>query len=135
MSGLATLGMLLICEGLQCIQCPFSVVILKRSSSRANDVRCLVSWLTVMKYRCSYAVFHCVKSAQIRSFFCSVFSCIRTEYGDLRSKYRPEKIPYLDTFRAVFLMQIIELDAYLNSETKNSHTHIHKFFKTKYPDK
>ena len=104
MSGLATLGMLLICEGLQCIQCPFSAVILKRSSSRANDVRCLVSWLTVMKYGCSYAVFHCVKSAQIRSFFCSVFSCIRTEYGDLRSKYRPEKIPYLDTFRAVFLM-------------------------------
>ena len=104
MSGLATLRMLLICEGLQCIQCPFSVVILQRSSSRANDVRCLVSWLTAMKYGCSYAVFHCVKSVQIRSFFWSVFSCIRTEYGDLRSKYRPEKIPYLDTFRAVFLM-------------------------------
>ena len=47
---------------------------------------------------------HCLKSVQIRSFFWSVFSCIRTEYGDLRSKYRPEKIPYLDTFRAVFLM-------------------------------
>ena len=30
---------------------------------------------------------HCVKSVQIRSFvFWSVFSCIRTEYGDLRSK-------------------------------------------------
>ena len=28
---------------------------------------------------------HCVKSVQIRSFFWSVFSCIRTEYGDLRS--------------------------------------------------
>ena len=26
------------------------------------------------------------KSVQIRSFFWSVFSCIRTEYGDLRSK-------------------------------------------------
>ena len=24
---------------------------------------------------------HCVKSVQIRSFFCSVFSCIRTEYS------------------------------------------------------
>ena len=32
---------------------------------------------------------HCVKSVQIRSFFWSVFSCIRTEYGDL------------DTFHAV----------------------------------
>ena len=30
---------------------------------------------------------HCVKSVQIRSFFWSVFSCIRTEYGDLRCKY------------------------------------------------
>ena len=29
---------------------------------------------------------HCVKSVQIRSFFWSVFSCIRTEYGDWRSK-------------------------------------------------
>ena len=29
---------------------------------------------------------HCVKSVQIWSFFWSVFSCIRTEYGDLRSK-------------------------------------------------
>ena len=28
---------------------------------------------------------HCVKSVQIRSFFWSVFSCIRTEYGDLWS--------------------------------------------------
>ena len=29
---------------------------------------------------------HCVKSVQIRSFFWSVFYCIWTEYGDLRSK-------------------------------------------------
>ena len=29
---------------------------------------------------------HCVKSVQIRSYFWPVFSCIRTEYGDLRSK-------------------------------------------------
>ena len=37
---------------------------------------------------------HCVKSVQIRSFFLSVFSCIRTEYG-------LERTPYLDTFHAV----------------------------------
>ena len=30
--------------------------------------------------------YHCVKSVQIRSFFWSVFSCIRTEYGDLLYK-------------------------------------------------
>ena len=29
---------------------------------------------------------HCVKSVQIRSFFWPVFSCIRTEYGELRNK-------------------------------------------------
>ena len=30
---------------------------------------------------------HCVKSVQIRSFFWSVFSRTRIEYGDLRSKF------------------------------------------------
>ena len=39
---------------------------------------------------------YCVKSVQIRSFFWSIFSYIRTEYG-------PEKTMYLDTFHAVFL--------------------------------
>ena len=34
---------------------------------------------------------HCMKSVQIRSFFWSSFSCIRTEYGR-------EKNLYLDTF-------------------------------------
>ena len=32
--------------------------------------------------------YHCVKSVQIRSFFWSVFSCIRAEYKDLRGKSR-----------------------------------------------
>ena len=31
-------------------------------------------------------LYHCVKSVQIRSFFWFVFSCIRTEYGDLLRK-------------------------------------------------
>ena len=29
---------------------------------------------------------HCVKSIQIRNYFCSVFSCIRPEYGNLLRK-------------------------------------------------
>ena len=41
----------------------------------------------------------CVKCAQIRSFFLSVFCRIRTEYG-------PEKIPYLDIFHAVCIQHI-----------------------------
>ena len=31
-------------------------------------------------------VYHCVKSVQIRCFFCSVFSHIRTEYGKIRTR-------------------------------------------------
>ena len=48
---------------------------------------------------------YCMESVQIRSFFWSVFSCVRNEYGDLlpkSGKYGPEKTPYLDdTFHAV----------------------------------
>ena len=59
---------------------------------------------------------HCVKSAQVQSFFWPVLSRIQTEYGDLQSKYLysdlhgsnmgkygPEKSPYLDTFHTVML--------------------------------
>ena len=37
------------------------------------------------KDRVSESPSHCVKSVQIRSFFWSVFSLIRTEYGEIRS--------------------------------------------------
>ena len=55
-------------------------------------------------------IIHCVKSVQIRSFFCSVLSCIRTEYEDVlrKSPYSvqiqentDQNIPYLHTFQAV----------------------------------
>ena len=35
---------------------------------------------------------HCVKSVQMRSFFWSVFSCIRTEYGNIRVQFKYRKI-------------------------------------------
>ena len=38
---------------------------------------------------------HCVKSVQLRTYFRSVFSCIR------RTENGPEMTPYLDTFQAV----------------------------------
>ena len=56
------------------------------------------------------ATLHSLKSVQIRSYFWSVFSCIRTEYGDLlrkslfspnTGKHGPEITLYLDTFHAV----------------------------------
>ena len=40
---------------------------------------------------------HCVEIVQIQSFFWSVFSSIRTEYG-------PEKTPYLDRFHTVLFL-------------------------------
>ena len=64
----------------------------------------------LIRYLCTI---HCMKSVQIRSFFRSVFSRIRTEYGEIRylsvlfspnaGKYGPEKTPYLDTFHAVII--------------------------------
>ena len=54
-----------------------------------------------------WSALQCVKSAQIRSFIWSVFSRIRTEYGDLQSpnmrKNGPERTPYLDNFNAVLV--------------------------------
>ena len=44
--------------------------------------------------------FHCVKSVQIQSFFCSVFSQIGLKF---LGKYGPEITPYLDIFHAMFL--------------------------------
>ena len=44
---------------------------------------------------------HCVKSVQIRSYFWSVFSRIRTEY-------EPEITPYLNTFHAVMINRKIK---------------------------
>ena len=58
--------------------------------------RRVLTWMTVIVNVTDTAW----KVSQIRSFFWSVFSCIRTEYWDLQSKYRPEKTPYLDTFQA-----------------------------------
>ena len=56
--------------------------------------------LTMRSEKLLYPIgcFHYAKSVQIRSFLWSVFSCIRTEFGDLLSvfslntrKYGPEK--------------------------------------------
>ena len=61
---------------------------------------------------------HCVTSVQIRSFFWSVLSRIRTEYGEIlrtvfspnAEKYGPEKTPYLDTFHAVLILKVVSLE-------------------------
>ena len=79
--------------------------------------------VNLLQIKCSKDIRHCVKSFQIRSFFWSVFSHIRTEYGDLQikeqisvlnpntGKYRSEETPFLDTFDAVIFSS--------NAETAN----------------
>ena len=71
--------------------------------------------LLAKKFTKSYWAFtisHCVKSVQIGSFFRSVFSSIRTGYGDLLLRKSPysvrmlentdqKKLRILDTFHAV----------------------------------
>ena len=46
-------------------------------------VKSIQSYQIIVSFLCLY---HCVKSVQMRSFFYSVFPCIRTEYGDLWSR-------------------------------------------------
>ena len=65
-----------------------------------------------------------MKSVQIRSFFCSVFSRIQAEYGKMlvdapylsvfspnAGKYGPKKTSYLDTFHTVAL-RVIKINNY-----------------------
>ena len=54
-----------------------------RNRSLRKITRCSLHKLLVAK---NYSLLDCMKSVQIRSFFWSVFFCIRTKYGNLQSK-------------------------------------------------
>ena len=61
-------------------------------------------WIGLKKKRYNYHIIHCVKSIQIRSFFWSVFSRIRTDTPDL-SVFSPNVGKYgPDTFHAVIVI-------------------------------
>ena len=49
----------------------------------------------------TWTYYDSVKCVQIWNYFWSVFSCFGLNTG----KYRPEKIPYLDTFHAAFTIR------------------------------
>ena len=57
-----------------------------------NGVGQMYSWELLLNFASSVRriqvnkLLHCVKSAQIRSYFWSVFSCIRTEYRKIRTR-------------------------------------------------
>ena len=82
-------------------------LIVSKSQTTLCGKRILLNHHSFMNFIiCRYL--HSVKKVQIRSFFWSVFSRIRTEYGEIllsvfspnAGKYGPEKIWYLDTFHA-----------------------------------
>ena len=58
-----------------------------RGRQKTNQLYTLDPVLTLLSLLLNLKEDHCAKSVQIRSFFWSVFSCIRTEYGDLQSIY------------------------------------------------
>ena len=86
-----------------------------KSNWKNMNVNCyLIWWIQVSQYHSERAWNthfrfnnYYVKSVQIRSFFWSVFSFIRTEYGvnlvftPNTGKYGRVKTPHLDTFHAV----------------------------------
>ena len=82
---------------------------------------------------------HWVKSVQIRSYFWSVFSCVRTEYGDLRSKVRiqenltrnnsvfghfsrSEKILKIKCRKCIFSLKSLELSYNQNPKIISHHS-------------
>ena len=82
------------------------------------------------KLLCPIGCFHYTKSVQIRSFLWSVFSCIRTKYGDLLSvfslntrKYGPEK----NSIFGYFLRSVL-----LKSPTADKGLETHQTFGTTY---
>ena len=67
-----------------------------------------------------YSTLHCVKRVQKRSYYWSVFPCIRTPNT---GKYGPEITPYLDTFHAVYILAItrpytVQIDIAINTIVK-----------------
>ena len=82
----------------------------KCKKNKINSVYAKSNMLGIPAY-VFVSIIHWVKNVQIRSYFWSVFSCIRAEYGDfyginlrIQSEYRkirPEVTPYLDTLHAV----------------------------------
>ena len=68
--------------------------------SPSNSVWPCVAFVVLSRICVIVFIIHCVKSVQIRSFFCSVFSCIQSEC----SKKRTRKNPYLDTFYTVIIL-------------------------------
>ena len=68
-----------------------------------SDYKLLIT-SKVFKIYCYHSLRHCVKSVQIRSYFWSVFSRIRTEYGEILriSPYSVRMLENTDQKNSVF---------------------------------
>ena len=76
-----------ICRGNTYVHLQFFLQI---KTSRHRKTELLRKWIAlVLQVKFPFmSCLHCTKSVQIRSYFWSVFSCIRIEYGDLIRKSR-----------------------------------------------
>ena len=63
-----------------------NIIDINNSVEQTDASILIISWWYNINEKVGSQWNHCVKSVQIQSYFWSVFSCIRTEYGDLRSK-------------------------------------------------
>ena len=70
----------------------------KHHLQRKNRPLCIAVLSISRNLKLVYSVRNRTKSVQIWSYFWSVCSCIRTEYG-------PEITPYLNTFHAVYITE------------------------------
>ena len=88
-------------------------------SYRNQSIHLHCKWINLFLYDRKHWSLHCVESVQIRSYFWSVFSCIRTgnfscifsvnlRIQSNRGKNGPE-IPNLDTFHAVSIFRVSSL--------------------------
>ena len=76
--------------------------------------------------------FHCVKSVQIRSFFWSVFSCIRTEYRKIRTRNNSVFRHFSRSVRTrKSLMKHLRQEMLRKINTRNSSSFIHAAFHIK----
>ena len=72
----------------------------KHHLQRKNRLLCIAVLSISRNLKLVYSVRNRTKSVQIWSYFWSVCSCIRTEYG-------PEITPYLNTFHAVIVSVVV----------------------------
>ena len=69
-----------------CSSYSWSEVIEKSTLNLSHYTNLILINPLCLRYHTTLAIFYCVKSVKIRSYFWSVFSCIRIEYKKIRTR-------------------------------------------------